>query len=46
MAGGVFFLTWRSCFAASAPARELKVTKPTGLAVFPFFDVTFSREPS
>jgi hypothetical protein len=32
--------------AASAPARELKVTKPTGLAVFPFLLVTFSREPS
>ena len=23
-------LTWRSCFADSAPARVLKVTKPTG----------------
>jgi len=36
----------RSCLAASAPARELNVTNPTGLAVFPFFEVTFSKDPS
>ena len=27
---GSFELTWRSCLAASAPARVLNVTKPTG----------------
>jgi hypothetical protein len=32
--------------AASAPALELKVTKPTGEAVFPFLLVTLSSEPS
>ena len=42
----VGFLTCRSCLAASAPALELNVTNPTGLAVFPFFEVTFSKEPS
>jgi len=36
----------RSCLAASAPALELKVTNPTGLAVFPFLLVTLRREPS
>lgn len=36
----------RSCFAASAPARVLNVTKPTGEAVFPFLLVTFSKDPS
>jgi len=40
------FPTCRSCLAASAPALELKVTKPTGEAVFPFLLVTFSSEPS
>ena len=39
-------LTWRSCLAASALARLLKVTNPTGEAVLPFLLVTFSRDPS
>ena len=39
-------LTWRSCLAASALARLLKVTKPTGEAVLPFLLVTFRRDPS
>jgi len=36
----------KSCFAASAPALVLNVTKPTGEAVFPFLLVTFKRDPS
>lgn len=36
----------KSCFAASALARVVKVTKPTGEDVFPFLLVTFNKEPS
>ena len=36
----------RSCFADSAPARDEKVTKPTGDEVFPFLEVTLRSEPS
>merc|ERR1719412_1542080 len=37
---------WRSCLAASALARLLRVTNPTGEAVLPFLLVTFRRDPS